>query len=241
MTMRKKMFLITGTLILLIIATCMIYLMSYYHADTEAIEALSVSGVSVTELDDGNIVIEPENAAAGLIFYPGGKVEHSAYIPLMQECAERGILCVIVEMPFRLAVFDINGAEGICDQFPYIDSWYIGGHSLGGSMAAQYLSSCEEEYKGLVLLGSYSATDISDMDIEVLSIYGENDNVLDRNKYKENLTNLPDSLTEKIIDGGNHAYFGMYGDQKGDGKAEISNEEQIEAVAELIASGCTRG
>ena len=144
---------------------------------------------------------------------------------------------MIAEMPFRLAVFDINGAEGICDQFPEIDNWYIGGHSLGGSMAAQYLSSCKEEYKGLVLLGSYSATDISDMDIEVLSVYGENDKILNREKYKESIDNLPDSLTEKIIDGGNHAYFGMYGEQKGDGKAEISNIEQIETTAELIAAG----
>ena len=37
-----------------------------------------------------------------------------------------------------------------------------------------------------------------------------------------------------IIEGGNHAYFGSYGEQDGDGKANISNAEQIEFAANEI-------
>ncbi len=84
--------------------------------------------------------------AAGLIFYPGGKVEYTAYQPLMAACAERDILCVLVEMPFNLAVFDINAADGIQEQYPEVGHWYIGGHSLGGSMAASYLSKHTEKF-----------------------------------------------------------------------------------------------
>lgn len=178
----------------------------------------------------------PDEATKGLIFYPGGKVEHIAYIPLMQACADRGILCVLVEMPFNLAVFDVNAADGIIQQYPEIDDWYIGGHSLGGSMAASYLSDKSDDYKGLVLLGSYSATDISDTGLKVLSVYGSEDTVLNTDKYKGNKSNLPNDFNEVLIDGGCHAYFGMYGNQDGDGTPSITNEEQINITADAIES-----
>ena len=169
-----------------------------------------------------------------MIFYPGGKVEHTAYIPLMQACAENGILCVLVEMPFNLAVLDINAADGIQKEYPEIDDWYIGGHSLGGSMAASYLAGHSEEYEGLILLGSYSTADLSDTDIAVLSVFGSEDRVMNREKYKENKSNLPSNFTEYVIDGGCHAYFGMYGAQDGDGTPTVTNEEQIRLTVENI-------
>ena len=58
----------------------------------------------------------------------------------MKACADKGVLCVLIEMPFNLAVLDMNAAEGIRVKYPEIENWYIGGHSLGGSMAASYLS-----------------------------------------------------------------------------------------------------
>ena len=112
----------------------------YYRANNEAISAFLPQGTTWKEEPDGKIVFEPEGATKGFIFYPGGKVEYTAYIPLMQACAEEGILCVLVEMPFHLAVFDVNAADGIQKEYPEIEEWYIGGHSLGGSMAASYLA-----------------------------------------------------------------------------------------------------
>jgi pimeloyl-ACP methyl ester carboxylesterase len=153
----------------------------------------------------------PENPVVGFVFYPGGKVEYSAYKPLMEACASRGIACVIVKMPFNLAVFDVNGAEGITDMYPEISEWYIGGHSLGGSMAASYISENSDEYKGLVLLGSYSTADLSEKKIEVLSVFGSEDKVMNKEKYNESKINLPANFEEVIIEGGCHAYFGMYG------------------------------
>ena len=105
-------------------------------------------------------------------------MEHTAYAPLMKELAEKDILCVLVKMPFHLAVFDINAADGIREQFPEIKSWYIGGHSLGGSMAASYVSKHTEDFEGLVLLAAYSTEDLSDSGLKVLSVYGSEDGVL---------------------------------------------------------------
>ena len=152
----------------------------------------------------------------------------------MESLAEKGMLCILVEMPFRLAVFDMDAAEGIQEQYPEIENWYIGGHSLGGAMAAAYLSENVDDYEGLVLLGSYSTANLSETDLAVLSVYGSEDGVLNREKYEECKVNLPVDFEEVVIDGGCHAYFGMYGVQKGDGTPGIGNEEQIEMTAEAV-------
>jgi hypothetical protein len=222
----------------LIAGACAIYVSDYYHADLEAIAAhADVCGgySSVSFPNEKTVVFTPENAKAGLILYPGGKVEFTAYLPLMAACAERGILCVIVKMPANLAVLDANAADGIKEQYPEIDSWYIGGHSLGGSMAASYVSKNADDFDGLILLGAYSTADLSSLGVKVLSVYGSEDKVMNREKYAKYKNNLPKELTEHVIDGGCHAYFGMYGKQDGDGEPTISNEEQINVTADLIA------
>lgn len=214
---------------------CGIYLNDYYHADKERIELFIMeSPLDQQVSDDGDIAFVPEKATKGFIFYPGGKVEYTAYIPLMNALASKGILCVLTEMPFNLAVFDMNAAEGIQDAYPQIKEWYIGGHSLGGSMAASHLSEHAEDYEGLILMGSYSTADLSETDLDVLSVYGSEDGVMNREKYDENVKNLPKDFAEVILDGGCHAYYGMYGEQDGDGTATMTDEEQIEMTAEII-------
>jgi len=215
-------------IVAVIVIACAVYVGDYYHAAEAALAAAPAA--------DGTLVFGPSDAAVGLIFYPGGKVEHSAYAPLMQACAEEGILCVLVEMPFRLAVLDLNAADGIAAQYPDVERWYLGGHSLGGSMAAAYLESHAAAYDGLILLGSYSTADLSQTGLQVLSIYGSEDQVLNREKYDENRSNLPADFTELVIEGGCHAYFGMYGPQAGDGTPHIENETQITLTTQAIAA-----
>ena len=183
-------------------------------------------------------VFEPEDPVAGFIFYPGGKVEYTAYSPLMLALAEQDILCVLLEMPFNLAVLDSSAAEGIPEQYPEIDCWYIGGHSLGGSMAASYAAEHTEDYAGLVLLAAYSTAEIMNMD--VISLYGSEDGVLNREKYLDYRGNLPKSTEEIIIEGGNHAGFGSYGFQDGDGESLISGEDQVEITADALANLISR-
>lgn len=233
---RLKILLLILVPVLVLGIVCGIYLGTYYRADVQAIAAFAVSeNVKTEKIDGNNLVYKTENAKAGLIFYPGGKVEYTSYEPLMKACTEKGILCVLVEMPFNLAVFDIKAADGIKEQFPQIESWYIGGHSLGGSMAASYLADKKDYFDGLILLGSYSTEDFSSSDINVLSVYGSEDKVLNRDKYEKNKSNLPKDFTEYVIDGGCHAYFGMYGEQSGDGKATVTNIQQIRITADVIS------
>ena len=220
-------------------AAVALYLGDYYRADLDADGVFSPVNPVIREVwEDGTVVFRPEgrDPIAGLIFYPGGKVEHTAYTPLMEALASEGILCVLVEMPFRLAVLDMNAAEGIPEAFPEVEHWYMGGHSLGGSMAASYLSSHTEDFAGLILLGAYSTADLSQSGLSVLSVYGSEDGVLNREKYAEYRPNLPEGFAETVIEGGNHAFFGAYGEQEGDGTATVTPAEQVrETVAAILS------
>ncbi|MBQ7377294.1 MAG: alpha/beta hydrolase [Clostridia bacterium] len=235
---KRRIWIIAGTtlaMLLLVFGACAIYVFDYYRADEGAVVPFwPEENITVSELDGGDVVFEPQGATVGFIFYPGGKVDHNAYQPLLAALAREGILCVLVKMPLRLAVLDVNAADGIRESYPQITDWYIGGHSLGGSMAASYLEKHTDEYKGLVLLASYSTADLSDSELRVLSVYGTEDKVLDRKKYDENKSNLPSDFTEAVIAGGCHAYFGMYGAQDGDGVPTISNHEQIKLTVACI-------
>ncbi len=236
----KKKFLIALICVVVTIAISLggigVYLGDYYRAQIDS-EAVFAQGkeVSVTTLDNGNIVFMPKNPVGGFVFYPGGKVEYTAYKPLMEACASRGIACVLVEMPFNLAVLDMSAAKGIAAAYPEITDWYVGGHSLGGSMAASFLAENTDEYSGLVLLGSYSTADLSQFELKVVSVYGSEDKVMNAEKYNECAVNLPGDFTEIIIEGGCHSFFGMYGAQDGDGTPTITNVQQINATADIIA------
>lgn len=238
---KKK--LVAGIVLLVLFAlilTCGIYLSDYYKADFSEIER--VLGKSESQLyeksllKEGTLCFLPKaGAKTGFVFYPGGKVQYNAYEPLLAKLADNGIACFLVKMPFNLAVFNINGAEEVLKQFPEIENWFIGGHSLGGSMAASFLGKNQFDIKGLILLAAYSTVDFSNSDVKILSIFGSEDKVLNLEKYAEYKQNLSKNTREFVIQGGNHAGFGFYGNQEGDGTATISNTEQIEKTAELIA------
>lgn len=177
------------------------------------------------------IVYGDTKSEQGFIFYPGAKVDEKAYAPILDELSQAGICCVLVKMPYHVAVLDADAAEPIMQEFADVDSWYIGGHSLGGAMAARFSAEHERELSGLILLAAYP-TDALDT-LPVLSLYGSEDGVLNRGKY-ENSISLASNLTEYVIEGGNHAGFGNYGAQKGDGKADISQEEQWQETVDYI-------
>lgn len=209
------------------------YVDNYYRVDTEMLKMYDSIDVDSKKYD-GMITYGVENSEVGIIFYPGGKVEYTAYEPLMKSLAAKGLFCVLLKMPYNLAVFGINSASGIYEVYPKIGKWYMMGHSLGGSMAGLYLTDNNDDYDGLVLLASYVTKDLTYTDLDVISIYGSEDKVLNKDKYKKYKSNLPSDLVEIVISGANHAYFGIYGEQKGDGEATITNEEQIRQTADLL-------
>ena len=229
----KKGLLIALAVLLVFTAVFGIYAGDYYHADLEAIQnnSLHMDYERMERLEDGSLVFYPAEYDSAVIFYPGSKVEALAYIPLMEQLAQEGVLSVLMPMPFNLAVLAKNAAEGIPAQFPEVEHWHMAGHALGGSMAASFAAENTAWVDGLILLAAYSTDPVA---LPVLSIYGSADGVMNREKYRQYRPNLP-KLTEQIIDGGNHAGFGFYGPLEGDGAAAISREEQIALTAELMA------
>lgn len=215
------------------------YVSDYYHAGNVALacvadEGGNADGVVVRTLPGGELAFVPDKPAAGFIFYPGGKVQPEAYAPLMERCAERGILSVIVRPPFNLAVFAPNAADGIREQFPTVDRWAIGGHSLGGVLSTSYLADHEDSFTAAVLLASYPTADLTNYEGEVVVIRGANDKVISTDRYEASRDLLPADSIELVIEGGNHAQFGDYGEQAGDGKAAVSADEQQEETVQAI-------
>ena len=225
----------------LLLCASLIYLESYYHAD-DAIAAFSADRtVEERTLAGGETVFDPGDATVGLIFYPGGKVDETAYVPLMRAISAKGVLCVLCRMPFRLAVFDTHAADGVREMFPEIEHWYISGHSLGGAVASIEVNAHPGVYEGMILLASFSNDDLSGEPIRVLSVYGSEDGVMERETYEQAKAKLPGDMTERIIAGGCHAGFGMYGAQRGDGTPAITNAEQIRITADIIADWIGEG
>ena len=232
--MKHKKRMIALAVVLMLCIGGWAYVSDYYRADETAIAAMASASDITVQQSGSTLAFVPEQAKAGFIFYPGGKVEYTAYAPLMRALAENGVLCVLTEMPMNLAVLDMNAADGIPEQYPQIKRWYIGGHSLGGSMAASHAAKKADRYEGLVLLASYSTADISASGLDVISLYGSEDGVLNMDKYAEYNANLPADMEEHVIDGGCHAGFGSYGAQEGDGIPSISGEEQLQLTTQLL-------
>ena len=220
----------------LLCGVCLAFLLDCYEADQAAIDAFSVADSIDVHTVNNAVIYAPDNATVGIVFYPGAKVEYTAYLPLMEACASKGILCVLVEMPLYFPLIDPEAAAGIPERYHQIDNWYIGGHSLGGYAASSYLADNLDIFDGLILLASYTASDLSATDLSVLSIYGSEDQIMNRERYAEGLSKLPADYTEVVIDGGCHAYFGMYKGQDGSVDFAVTNEEQLLITADAIAN-----
>ena len=180
------------------------------------------------------LVFKPidRQAETGLIFYPGGHVDYRAYAPAAKSIAANGYLVVIVPMPLNLAVLNSDEALKVIGIYPEIKHWSIGGHSLGGAMAAHFVYQHPGDVEGLILWASYSASneDLSQTNTKVLSIYATLDGLSTIEKIEDSRFRLPVDTTWVKINGGNHAQFGWYGDQSGDNPAVISRVDQQDQV-----------
>lgn len=195
----------------------------------EALTALQSDSMVTVETGKW-LVFYPQASkpTTGFIFYPGGHVDYRAYAPAAHQIAAQGSLVVIVHMPLNLAVFNPGAAADVIAAYPKIQHWAVGGHSLGGSMAANYVFTHPGESEGLVLWASYPAAsnDLSQSGIRVLSISGTLDGLSSPKKIAASVPLLPAETIWVVIEGGNHAQFGWYGAQSGDNLATISREKQ---------------
>lgn len=226
---RRKKWLIAGEIILLILTILagafFWYVSDYYRAEAVALAVMGQdSGISQ---QDGLTILSPSYPTdTAIIFYPGAKVEAEAYLSLLDQIRQTGVTCMLVHMPFRMAIFDADAAEEVTARFPEIQHWYIAGHSMGGAMASKFASDHPDLVDGLILMGAYIYGDYPEEN--TLTIYGSlNQSVEDHIDYTENIVE---------IQGGNHAQFGNYGPQKGDPPATISAEEQQRQTVEAIAA-----
>lgn len=226
---RRKKWLIAGEIVLLILTILagafFWYVSDYYRAEAVALAVMGQdSGISQ---QDGLTILSPSYPTdTAIIFYPGAKVEAEAYLPLLDQIRQTGVTCMLVHMPFRMAIFDADAAEEVTARFPEIQHWYIAGHSMGGAMASKFASDHPDLVDGFILMGAYIYGDYPEEN--TLTIYGSlNQSVEDHIDYTENIVE---------IQGGNHAQFGNYGPQKGDPPATISAEEQQRQTVEAIAA-----
>ena len=172
----------------------------------------------------------------GVIIYPGGRVDPRSYAPMAHALAREGYLAIIVPMPFNLAVFNPGAATEVIAAFPEIADWSVGGHSLGGAMAANFVQYNPAAIAGLFLWAAYPASgdDLSDGNMSVISIYATLDGLMTGEEVEASRPLLPPDTTWVPIEGGNHAQFGWYGDQPGDNPATISREDQQAQILEAM-------
>jgi dienelactone hydrolase len=210
-------------------------------AQTALNSLIDSENVSVTETN--RIIFTPkEKLDTGFIIYPGGHVDPRSYSSIAHQIANEGYLVIIPKMPFNLAVINKRAAVKIINDYTDIDNWVIGGHSLGGAMAASLVFDEPEMFEGLVLLGAYPPrnNNISSLDLYVTIVYGSLDQLATQSEIEESLSLLPFDSEKVLIEGGNHAQFGQYGIQKGDGVATIEPEEQQKIVIEAILNTFAR-
>ena len=240
--MRKWVKRVAVGLVAALIACCVAfaaYAADYYHAGSEATELVEtgelVSQPVPIRETSSVYAVGDQGAAYGLVLYPGAKVDPAAYVPLACELAQRGVFCAVVKMPFNFAFFGIDAAADVMAAYPHVGSWWVGGHSLGGAMAAQFAADNPDRLAGVALLAAYSTADLSRTGLKAEVVYGSADGVLNRQKLAECEANLPAGAQTLVIEGGNHAGFGDYGPQAGDGETTTSAHDQQVQAAEAIA------
>lgn len=224
---------IVGVIVLIVVGFLFYASMVLRGEREAAIEAWSNPDISIVSTDH-SIVMTPTGEASGqgLVFIPGAKVDPYAYLAVIAGGVEQGLTVVITKPTLNLAFFDTRPLETFTADAPDVDSWFIGGHSLGGVRACMLA----EQTDGLVLFGSYCATDLSDSGLEVLSIAGGEDGLSTPEKIADAAGLLPDDATFVEIDGLNHAGFGDYGRQSGDNDATIDRPEARAAITDALVS-----
>lgn len=200
-----------------------------YQPDETAAAALAevADAVKVNEQEHW-VGFEPvKRSGTGVILYPGALVKPESYAPLARRLAEKGHHVIIAKMPLNLALISPDLANEVLKAYPK-EAFVIGGHSLGGVMAARYAAAHPDQVKGVFFLASYpdNKGNLKDKNLPVISLLGSDDGVVKMENVQSGRTYLPTNTLYFTVEGGNHAQFGSYGVQKGDNLAKISAAEQ---------------
>ncbi len=200
------------------------------------------SDATVTVTQTGNYVAfmpTDTKPTKAFVFYPGGHVDYRAYAAPLHKLAGQGYLAILLPVRLNLAFFDVNAADRAIPDFPEIQHWVVGGHSLGGVAASLYAKK-HDNLDGMVYWASYPADDaLKTSNKAFTSIYGTLD-MGGVEKFQSSASLLPSDTKFVVIEGGNHSQFGNYGLQPGDNVATIPWQEQqaqaVDATASLLDS-----
>jgi hypothetical protein len=222
-----------GIVLVLGIAGFLVYFSQSHGPSPEAVAAMhSSDSVSVTETGSLVTLMPKGHAKAGLVFYPGARVQAAAYARRLRPLAEHGYAVFIVKFPFNLAILGWGRAGDVIAAHPDIQHWAVGGHSLGGAFASAFLRD-RPDIHGLILYASYPAGDLSQRaDLVAVSIYGTRDALATVERIDAAKPTMPTQTKYVSIEGGNHSYFGDYGTQPGDGTPTIPREEAARQIVE---------
>ena len=232
----KKIVILISGVLLAVVGVCVgllwIYTSDYYRSEVSVEDFTESFEYNIEEISTG-IFVDGKGTEDAIIFYPGAKVEYTAYLPLCVKLAKQGVDCFLVEMPFHLAIFGMNKAGKIMNNYEY-ENWYLAGHSLGGALGANYVADHVEDFKGLVMLAAYPTKALDSEELRVLSVYGNKDEVLNKENLKVGKEFVPEHYTEVGLGGANHAGFANYGPQEGDGEATMEREKQQDMTVQYI-------
>jgi hypothetical protein len=197
-------------------------------ADPVALEALEGNGNVVVEQDRSAITLTPRGAVtAGLVLYPGARVDPRAYAALGSRLAARGYRVVIVKCPYDLALLCRGDGAGFTDASV---PWMIGGPSLGGPVAVRDAAS-DRRYVGVLLWAAYPLDDLSRRDdLVVASVSGTRDAFTTPGDIDRTAPLLPPATAFTAIEGGIHSFFGDYGLQPGDGTPGTTRAQAQERI-----------
>lgn len=194
--------------------------------------------ITMTDSDDMiSFVSDTSSVLPQVLFYPGGMVQPKAYVPLASQLAAEGYDVHIIKMPFRMAN---NGYQEILSLFDLNDpnrTYYLGGHSQGAKMAAQFVYEYPNLIDALFLLGTSHPRDIdmSHINIPTIKIYAEHDGLASVPEVMENKGKMPSGSILTEIGGANHSQFGYFGSLIMDESADISREQQHEETVRIVA------
>lgn len=214
------------------IAGFVIYAQFDYGPSAELKERVAVDAL---ERDGSGLIFQPEKPnGKGVILYQGAKVEAAAYAYLAEKLQAEGYTVAIPDMPLKFPILAAGKADEVIATYPAVEKWFIGGHSLGGVAAAQYAEEHQDELAGLYFLAAYPVGDFALSDLPMLSVSAENDGLTLPQDIKERQMLFSANSEFIEIAGGNHAQFGLYGEQKNDLPAAISPLDQQDQVAQTL-------
>ncbi|WES64180.1 alpha/beta hydrolase [Microbacter sp. GSS18] len=200
-----------------------------YSAVEPALAAMMSDAEVTVTASATDIVLAPTAGAGttGVFFQPGALVDPRAYAAVLRPLVEDGHTVVIAKQPLGIAFLALGAFDAARESNPEIDAWIVGGHSLGGTVAAIEAADdagAAAPAAGLMFFASYPAGDLStELTIPVISISGTEDGLSTPADIEASRADLPADATFTVVEGASHAQFGDYGPQSGDGTPTISD------------------